>query len=136
MASKAWQVVVAVGALLGLLPTESGAAEWSSRSGPCYQWAGRWSVEQEASGVWVGHVDYLHTGGSCEAPTDTAISYPVRAVIVGKDFYAYRTSGAHLCHSYGQVRAEGVSGYELCIGAQTPHPFALRLVPEDGPSRR
>ena len=69
-------------------------------------------VEQEPSGVWVGHVDYVHIGGNCaEATTRSRSKGHCGRSGLGGDFFAYRTTGAYPCYLHGHVRTEGVSGF-------------------------
>jgi hypothetical protein len=37
-------------------PWASGAnaEEWESRGGTCFDWAGRWALDRDPSGMWVG----------------------------------------------------------------------------------
>ena len=108
------------------------AAEWTSRTGVCFEYEGTWVVEQEQSGTWFGHIDFAHVGGPCSpARNDSDVfSQEVRAAIVGKDFFARRTTGAAMCVMYGQVRPEGgVSGYEVCTGITAARAFAVRFAP-------
>lgn len=121
------RAVVALFLFLAAGNSNAMAEEWASRHGSCYEWQGRWTVEQERPGLWVGYIDYVHIGGNCGPGTNATVSFPVRAVIIGNDFFAYRTSGTLPCHAHGQVRAEGVSGFELCT--DSAHPFALRFAP-------
>jgi hypothetical protein len=105
------------------------AEEWNSRGGNCYEWEGRWHVQQEQSGVWVGEIDFLHVGGPCSPATGQYLTNETRAVIVGGDFFGRRTTGASVCHLHGNVRGAEVRGWEQCSGVVASLPFALRFTP-------
>jgi hypothetical protein len=113
--------------VLALGVSSAEADEWTYRTGSCYDWDGRWTVNEEA-GVWIGLIDLEHIGGPCLQSTGQRVTHQVRAVIAGKDFFAYRTSGSFACYLHGQLRNEGVTGFELCQGGM-PLPFALRFSP-------
>jgi hypothetical protein len=119
--------VIRIWALLLVVTwTNASADEWTMRLGSCYEWEGTWSVAQEPSGVWVGHIDFVQVGGKCAPRTDDRITMQARAAIVGRDFFFYRTTGSYLCNGYGQLRDEGVTGFEVCQNS-TPNAFALRF---------
>jgi hypothetical protein len=104
------------------------AEEWSSRTGNCYDWEGTWRVREERQGLWVGHIDFFHVGGSCSGPgTGEVRAYDVRVAIVGEDLFGYRTAGPSVCLMHGNIGTEGVNGFELCSGASNAYPFALRF---------
>jgi hypothetical protein len=113
--------------LAGMAPAS--AEEWVSRHGACYEWEGRWDVQQEQSGVWVGGIDLAHAGGPCSAGTDGYYTNEVRAVIVGGDFFARRTTGSAMCYLHGQIRGAEIRGWEMCNGSAAPTAFAVRLSP-------
>jgi hypothetical protein len=53
------------------------------------------------------------------------MSFKVRAVTVGEDFFALLT-GAYTCVVHGRIDGENVRGVELCQGA-SELPFSLRF---------
>jgi hypothetical protein len=82
------------------------AEEWESRGGNCFDWQGRWQVDRDQSGVWVGNIDFDHVGGPCLRASHSRDTQSVRAVIVGSDFFARREGGGTLCMIQGTVRNE------------------------------
>jgi hypothetical protein len=108
------------------------ADEWSSRNGVCYEWEGRWELQQQQPGLWVGRIDFVHVGGQCApSPSGAAFSNEAEAVIVGGVFFARRTAATWSCVMHGTVRADGVSGYEICTGNPNTYPFAVRFRTRD-----
>jgi hypothetical protein len=101
--------------------SSASAAVWESREGQC---EGSWTVDQERSGVWVGDVNYR--GGDCVAASGQTLSFKVRAVTVGEDFFALLT-GPQKCVVHGRIDGENVRGFELCLGTQSEFPFSLRF---------
>jgi hypothetical protein len=118
--------------LLAIAALPASAEEWISRGhGDCYNWEGRWDVQQEQSGVWVGVIDFVHVGGPCAAETQQVISHEVRAAIVGRDFFARRITGGGFCALHGNIRGSEVRGMEVCSGTTRSLPFAVRLAPPE-----
>jgi hypothetical protein len=111
------------------------ADDWVSRHGNCFDWKGRWVVDRDQSGAWVGNVDFVHVGGPCSPGTPSRETYNVRAVMAGSDFFAQRQSAATVCMLQGTMRDEEVRGYELCGGWRRPLPFTLRLIRRDRDGR-
>ena len=105
--------------------SSASAAAWESREGQCDEYQGSWAVDQQQSGVCVGQVDYRHVGGDCVVATGQTVSFKVKAVTVGEDFFALLT-GPHTCFVHGRVDGESVRGSEFCQGAQSEIPFSLR----------
>jgi hypothetical protein len=112
-----------------LMPITSPALsdEWASRTGNCFEWEGYWTVDRDQSGVWIGFIDFQQVGGPCAPPTNSTVTYDVRAAIVGEDFFAHRVFGSTQCNLYGRVRGDQVRGFEICSGVSEPLAFALQL---------
>jgi hypothetical protein len=102
------------------------ADEWFSRSGTCFDWRGRWVVDRDQAGSWVGNIDFVHVGGPCGPPTHSRQTDRVRAVIVGDEFLARRGFGPALCMLHGRVQGGEIRGHELCMGTG-PTEFTLHL---------
>ena len=114
-------------ALCSLLGIGSASAEtWMSATGLCFEWEGRWSVSQDASGLWVGDIEFIHIGGRCANPTHQTATYPVRAVIVAEEFFGVRGS----CHMNGRVRGNTIRGLEVCAGSADQYPIVIYLTPD------
>jgi hypothetical protein len=113
----------------GVLPAS--AEQWVSRHGTCFDWEGRWDVQQEQSGAWVGVIDFVHVGGPCIRGRQAAVTDEVRAFIVGTEFFARRTTGTRLCFFHGSIRNGEARGTELCNGANKSFQFAVRFAPPD-----
>jgi hypothetical protein len=104
------------------------AEEWTSRSGNCFEWEGRWTVQRDVSGVWVGSLDFQHVGGSCVAPNNSFMTAEVRAATIGEDFYARIVMGAAgSCLANGRIQESEVRGFLLCHGTAQSLTFALRF---------
>ena len=129
-------IIGAVLLFLSLMTPEISVAyadEWESREGNCFEWKGRWMVDRDQSGVWVGNISFVKIGGPCATGDHLQLTNEVRAVIVGDDFFARRSNGPSACMLHGRVQGEEVRGHELCAGNE-PRAFALRLTwrgPED-----
>jgi hypothetical protein len=88
--------------LISMIGVGSAFADvWTSRTGFCFEWEGRWSVTQEQYGLWVGNIEFIHIGGRCVNPTHQIITSPVRAIIAGDEFFGLRGS----CHMHGRLAA-------------------------------
>ena len=114
-------------ALLSLLGVSSASAEvWVSRTGLCFEWEGRWSVNQEPTGLWVGDIEFIHIGGRCANPTHQVANYQVRAVIVADEFFGVRGN----CHMNGRVRGNALRGLEVCAGSADQFPIVIQFTPD------
>jgi hypothetical protein len=109
----------------GIAP--SSGAEWTSRTGPCFDWEGYWTVEQEQAGEWVGHIDFANIGGPCGPATNKTATFEVRAVIVGQEFFSRRHGALGTCLAHGRIRGDQVRGVELCQGVTSLYGFALKF---------
>jgi hypothetical protein len=137
--ARHWPVFLFSLSMVVLWTSHASADEWFSRQGDCLDWRGRWMIDRDQSGVWVGNIDFLRVGGPCSPPGRSRASYEVRAAIVGDDFFASRRSGDELCMLHGKVQGDEVHGRELCRG-NNPWEFTLQLhgrePDERGPERR
>jgi hypothetical protein len=114
-------------ALCSLIGIGSASAEtWMSRTGLCFEWEGRWSINQDPSGLWSGDIEFIHVGARCANPTHQVVTYPVRAVIVADEFFGIR--GA--CHMNGRVRGNIIRGLEVCAGSADQYPIVIYLTPD------
>ena len=102
------------------------ADEWSSRNGTCYEWEGRWVVQQTQPGLWMGDIDFVHVGGECSRYGEP-LTNEIQAVMIGDVFFARRSAASWSCFMHGKVREGGVAGYEMCAGDPKPLPFAMRF---------
>jgi hypothetical protein len=106
----------------------SSADEWTSRSGNCFEWEALWTVQRDASGAWVGSIDFQHVGGSCTPPNNNVMTGEVRAATIGEDFYARIVLGAAgSCLANGRIQGAEVRGFLLCHGSAHSLTFALRF---------
>jgi hypothetical protein len=101
--------------------------EWSSRNGVCYEWEGRWAVQQTQPGLWMGDIDFAHVGGECSRYGQGPLTNEVQAVMIGDVFFARRSSASSSCYMHGKAREGGVAGYEMCTGNPNAYPFAVRF---------
>src|SRR5690242_4698693 len=81
-------VLIVVMSIFGM--GSANAETWVSRTGVCFEWEGRWEVNQGPNGMWVGDIEFIHIGGRCANPTHQVVTNPVRAVIAGEEFFGSR----------------------------------------------
>jgi hypothetical protein len=102
------------------------ADTWTSRTGLCFEWEGRWEVSREPSGIWAGEIEFIQIGGRCVNPTHQVVTYPVRAVIVADEFFGIRG----ICHMNGRLRGNTIRGVEVCAGSAEQFPIVIHLTPD------
>ena len=113
--------------LLSMLGISSAGADvWMSRTGLCFEWEGRWSVNQQPTGLWVGDIEFIQVGGRCANPTHEVANYQVRAVIVADEFFGVRGS----CYMNGRLRGNTIRGTEVCAGSTDQFPIVIHLTPD------
>lgn len=106
---------------------DASADVWSSRNGVCYEWEGRWILQQTQPGLWTGDIDFAHVGGDCSPGRQEPLTNEVQTVMIGDVFFARRSSASSSCYMHGKVREGGVAGYEMCTGHPDAYPFAVRF---------
>lgn len=122
--------------LIGFLACTVSSAQaetWFVREGTCGEWQSRWDVQQDQSGVWFGSIDHFQIGGPCTRATGQTLRSEVRAVIVGENVFAFRTTGDTLCSYVAKMRGENrARGVVLCEGNETRLGFVIRFqAPQD-----
>jgi hypothetical protein len=104
------------------------AEVWATREGGCGEWQGRWEVEQDRSGVWIGTIDHYQVGGPCERTTGQAIQSEVRAIIAGDNLFAFRTSENGACSYVAKMQGENrARGIGICEGVPKRFGFVIRF---------
>lgn len=119
----------ALSALLILLGSHAASAEvWITREGECGDWRGRWEVEQQSDGIWVGTINYRHLGGPCVSGSDEQFRSDVRATIEGDTLFAFRRDdNGQFCGYYGRVQENRIRGVALCeLGRRSPFALSFR----------
>jgi hypothetical protein len=109
------------------------AEVWATREGGCGEWQGRWEVEQDQSGVWVGTIDHYQIGGPCERTTGQTIRSEVRAIIAGDNLFAFRGSDNGACSYIAKMQGENrARGIGICEGVAKRFGFVIRFrAPQD-----
>jgi hypothetical protein len=117
-------VLIIVMSILGI--GSASAETWMSRTGLCFEWEGRWEVNRDPNGMWVGDIEFIQIGGRCVNPTHQVVNYSVKAVIVGEEFFGVRGS----CHMNGRLRGDTIRGVEVCAGSADQFPIVIHLTPD------